>query len=81
LRDEPSGIVKLVEENGKAETWLVGLQKTSWDNQHAWTAYRIAEGYRKFKDYETAIQFASRAVELAPNHPEFLVKQSSIYAL
>jgi tetratricopeptide (TPR) repeat protein len=81
LRNDPGGIVKLVEENGKAEQWLAGLNKKSWDNQHAWTAYRIAEGYRKFKDYQTAIAFATRSVELAPNHPEFLVKQSSIYAL
>jgi tetratricopeptide (TPR) repeat protein len=45
------------------------------------SAYRIAEAYRKFKDYNWALAFANRAVALAPNHPEFRLKESSLYAL
>ena len=81
LKDEPSSIVKLIEEHGKSEMWLSKINQKSWDNQDAWTAYRVAEAYRKFQDYPRALQFASLAVRLAPNHPEFLLKQSSLYAL
>ena len=73
--------MKLVEENGQDTEWLTRLNQTSWDNEQAWTAYRIGEAYRKFNDYPKALAFASRAVELAPEHPEFQVKQSSIKAL
>ena len=81
LKNEPSGIVKLIEQNGKAAAWLNMLNSKSLNNRDAWAAYRIAEGYRNFKDYNVALQFANRAVALAPNHPEFRLKESSLYAL
>jgi tetratricopeptide (TPR) repeat protein len=81
LKNEPSGIVRLISENGKEATWLAAFTTKSYNNRDAWAAYRIAEANRKFKDYNRALQFATRAVTLAPNHLEFRLKQSSLYAL
>ena len=81
LMNEPSGIVGMIDKNGKADAWLNKIKHKSYNNQHAWTAYRIAEAYRRFGDYHTALRFASKATTLAPKHPEFLLKKGSIYAL
>lgn len=81
LRNDPAGIVKTIEAEQGITATLATLTHKSWDNQDAWSAYRIAEAFRKFNDLDNARQFAERAVELAPNHPEFRVKLSSIYAL
>ncbi len=81
LKNEPSGIVGFVEKNGGPNFFLSNIKTASFSNEHAWAAYRIAEAYRKFDDFNLALRFASKAVELAPNHPEFRLKQSSIFAL
>lgn len=81
LKNKPSGIVQVISENGKASVWLAAFNTKSLNNRDAWAAYRVAEAYRKFKDYSMALQFANRAVALAPNHPEFKLKESSLYAL
>ncbi len=81
LKNNPSGILKFLEENGKKSDWLTKLKRTSLSNTDAWVAYRIAESYRQFNDYETALLYAKVAVDLAPYHLEFKIKQSSIFAI
>lgn len=81
LRNDPAGIVGMVDENGKHDKWLASLNEQSLANADAWTSYRIAEAYRKFGDYPKALAFAQQAVQLAPHHPPFVLKLGSIYAL
>jgi Flp pilus assembly protein TadD len=81
LADNPSGIVKAVEENGKTEAWMAALAAKSWDNKNAWTAYRISEAYRKFSDYSKALVFMNHAIALAPYIPQFYVKQGNLLVL
>jgi len=81
LKKEYSSIVALVEKNGGKQTWYNRLSKPSTNNVDAWTAYRIAEAYRSFKDYGNAQNFIERAIFLAPAHPDFLLKKASILSL
>ncbi len=57
------------------------LIKTSYDNQDAWTAYRIGEAYFKTGKYNTAADFYALANHLAPFIPEFENKIASILIL
>lgn len=81
LKNDPAALVQFLAKQKPILQLLAELNHKTWDNADAWTAYRIAEAFRKFNDYDMALQFANRAVELAPNHPEFILKRSSIYAL
>ena len=81
LRNDPAGIVGMIDQNGKHQLWLNSLNTTSLANKDAWTNYRIAEAYRKFGDFSKALLFAAQAVELAPHHPPFMLKLGSVYAL
>jgi len=53
------------------EDWLVRLSLESWDNQHAWTAYRIGECIKELGDSKSSLLYFERAVDLAPKHPDF----------
>lgn len=81
LRKDYGGIIQLVEVNGGREAWLNRLKNRSMANADAWTAYRIAEAYKHFKDYAQALRFIEKAANLAPHHPDFLLKKASILAL
>ncbi|GAB5556293.1 MAG: hypothetical protein SchgKO_05060 [Schleiferiaceae bacterium] len=50
---------------------LSKLNKPSYDNLHAWTAYRIGESFKAEKDVKNAVLFLEKSVELAPKHPDF----------
>ncbi|MFY9307764.1 MAG: tetratricopeptide repeat protein [Bacteroidia bacterium] len=47
------------------------LTLPSWDNSHAWTAYRIGEAYSNTGNIMDAYLFYKRATELAPYYPDF----------
>lgn len=47
------------------------LTERSFDNRHAWTAYRIGEAYNSFQEYQTARAFYQKAVQLAPQVLDF----------
>ncbi|MBS1637024.1 MAG: tetratricopeptide repeat protein [Bacteroidetes bacterium] len=57
------------------------LQKKSYDNAHAWTAYRIGESYNGTGNAAAALRWFQKAVELAPYYMEFRNKLATCYAM
>ncbi len=47
------------------------LNKKSYTNDHAWTAYRIGDSYYALGENEKAIEYFSKATDLAPYQPDF----------
>ena len=47
------------------------LNKKSWDNANAWTAYRIGEAYYILGDIPSAYTFYKKACDLSAYNPEF----------
>lgn len=47
------------------------LTQTSWDNEHAWTLYRIGEACYNNGNMPDAYLFYKKSYELAPHNPEF----------
>ncbi len=64
-------IEELVHKNGKA--WLLdnALNNKSWNNEDAWTAYRIGEAFAGLGKNADANDFYSRAAKLAPYNLDF----------
>ena len=54
------------------------LHKTTFDNQHAYTAYRVAEALAQVDNQERAVEFAAKSVELAPYVLDFRNKYASL---
>jgi tetratricopeptide (TPR) repeat protein len=69
--------------NRMSVKWVLDtfLVQTSWDNQHAWTAYRIGEACYKMGDNTMAESFYKKATDLAPLHPDFRAKYGLILAI
>lgn len=58
----------------------VVLDKQSYDNSHAWTAYRIGEAYHFMGQENRAIEYYQKAINLAPFVLDFQMKLASVYA-
>jgi tetratricopeptide (TPR) repeat protein len=71
LRNDFPQIVRLTE---RAELRPAVLNKKSYDNRDAWTAYRIAEAYSSMGNNAQALIYFEKAATLAPFYPEFLLK-------
>jgi tetratricopeptide (TPR) repeat protein len=56
------------------------LNKMSYDNQHAWTCYRIGESYNYIGRPNDALVYLEQANKLAPFVPEFKDKLAVCYA-
>jgi tetratricopeptide (TPR) repeat protein len=54
------------------------LHLQSYDNLHAWTAFRIAEAYNQTGQIEESLNYIEKAIELAPFIPEFHAKAAVI---
>jgi tetratricopeptide (TPR) repeat protein len=74
MKRDLAGIVSLVNKAGRA--WILdeGLKKKSWNNEDAWTAYRIGEAYFDLGNKQEAEAFYSRATSLAPFSLDFQSK-------
>lgn len=73
LAQRPKETLALVNRLGVNST-LEGLSDTSWQNEQAWTSYRIAEALKELGKNEMALPFFERAVKLAPYLMDFRVK-------
>ncbi|MEW6467381.1 MAG: tetratricopeptide repeat protein [Bacteroidota bacterium] len=71
LRKNYPRIMDLADGMGQDQLLLNRLVKTSWDNGHAWTCYRIGEAYSSAGKYKEALKFFGQADKLAPYNPEF----------
>lgn len=67
----------LVEQEGVG-AWLKLLNEKEPMNRHAWTAYRIGEAYYQINNLLSAKLFFEKAIELAPQIPEFYNKWAAV---
>lgn len=56
------------------------LNKQSFDNQHAWTLYRIAESYCSLNNLNIAEQFFEACIKLAPYKLDMRIKYATTLA-
>jgi hypothetical protein len=70
-------ISTLVEKEGEKIFLLSYVTDKSLDNAHAWTGYRAGEAYVNLGNPVKAIPFLAKAHELAPHHPDFLLKYAN----
>jgi tetratricopeptide (TPR) repeat protein len=63
----------------KAESVLKNLSIESYDNQDAWTAYRIGQAYDASKNWSLAESFYQKAVQLASEELDFQNKLALIW--
>ncbi|MBK5284223.1 MAG: tetratricopeptide repeat protein, partial [Bacteroidia bacterium] len=54
------------------------LKKIKFNNNSAWTAYRIGESFNSLSDVENALLYFSLAVKLEPYNPEFRNKLGAL---
>jgi tetratricopeptide (TPR) repeat protein len=71
IKQDFSKVLELTQKVGKDNLLNSILTKQTWDNQNAWTAYRIGEAYYKIKDIPSAYLFYKKADYLASYNPEF----------
>jgi len=80
LKNDYAKVVALVNQIGKDELLNNRLNKKSYDNQHAWTCYRIGESYNYQNKANEAISFFEQTNKLAPYVAEFKDKLATAYA-
>jgi tetratricopeptide (TPR) repeat protein len=74
LRNDFAGVTAQVNRLGVRTALDTVLVRESWDNYHAWAAYRIGESFYKTGNAATAELFYKKATDLAPFHPDFRAK-------
>ncbi len=80
LRNDYTKVISFVNQIGAADLIKTILNKKSYDNQHAWTCYRIAESYNYLNKVAEALTFFEQANKLAPFVPDFTDKLATCYA-
>jgi len=80
LKKDYEKITSLTDEIGKDELFATRLNKKSYDNQHAWTCYRIGESFNYSGKAKRGISFFAQANKLAPFVPDFTDKLATAYA-
>ncbi len=71
IKQEYQKVNEYVNKVGKDVILNTIVTKTSYDNQNAWTAYRIGETMYNLGNVNDAYLFYKRADELAPYSPDF----------
>lgn len=80
LRNEHKNIIKLTDRNGGPETVAAMLNRPSYDNLHAWTAYRIGQAFENEGRRKEALLFLEKATILAPYQLDFLNRYGGLLA-
>ncbi|MBK8362715.1 MAG: tetratricopeptide repeat protein [Bacteroidetes bacterium] len=75
LKKDYQGLLKYVSEHGNA---LSALNKKSFSNDDAWTAYRIGQAFSELGDKTSAELYFNKATELAPFYPDFRLKLADL---
>ena len=75
LKNNYSQVLQLVNEFEQELLLNTILDKKDWDNNSAWTCYRIGEALYQFGKTEKALAFYSKADELASYYPDFKNKK------
>jgi tetratricopeptide (TPR) repeat protein len=77
IKKEYSKIIDYVKQLGGPKVLEI-LNKRSWSNDDAWTAYRIGESFYNVTDLTNAFVYYKKADELAPLNPEFKNKIAAV---
>lgn len=80
LRNEHKNVIRLVERNGGPAMVKGLLSRQSYDNLHAWTAYRIGQSYENDGRRPEALMFFEKSVQLAPYLLDFSNRYGSLLA-
>jgi tetratricopeptide (TPR) repeat protein len=72
-------ILKYVSSVGEEQLYNNLLTKKSYDNLHAWTAYRIAESYQNSGKIDNALKWYEKAAQLSPFNLDFRNKLGSVF--
>ncbi|MBL0329366.1 MAG: tetratricopeptide repeat protein [Bacteroidetes bacterium] len=78
IKQDYKKIIGYLNQVGNIDRLKKPLNKKSWDNSNAWTAYRIGEAYASLGDLSSAFSFYSRAIDLSPKNPEFRNKLAGV---
>ncbi len=81
MRNDYVKVSSLVGQIGRELLFTNRLNKMSYDNQHAWTCYRIGESFNYLNKPEEALLAFQQANKLAPFVPEFIDKLATAYAM
>jgi len=57
------------------------ITNVSFDNKHAWTAYRISEAYNNYGKVDSVLAYSELAYDLAPKYIEFAYKYGNSLVL
>lgn len=74
LRQDYRQVLSLVQSFGGADNCLAKLNRQSYDNNHAWCCYRIAESYLDSRLLQDALRFLKQADKLSPFNLDFKSK-------
>jgi len=74
LKRDYAGIKNLVAQAGNPLTFL---NKKSYDNRNAWTAYRVGEALNVEGEFKSALKYYEKAYMLAPLHIDFANKYAT----
>ena len=80
LKNDYTNVISFVNQIGAADLIKAFLNKKSYDNQHAWTCYRVAESYNYLNKVTEALPFFEQANKLAPFVADFTDKLATCYA-
>jgi len=80
LKNDFEKVISLVNQIEKNELIQSRLNKKSFDNQHAWTCYRIGESFNYNGKTNESVLFFEQANKLAPFVPDFTDKLATAYA-
>lgn len=71
LRRDPERVIGYCKDIGDPS---MILNRRTYDNKDAWTAYRIGESYNGTGDAQNALRYFQIAYKLAPSYPDFAGK-------
>ncbi|MGB3948056.1 MAG: tetratricopeptide repeat protein [Bacteroidia bacterium] len=79
IKQNYNTIIGYINAVGKDVVLNTLLIKQTFDNEHAWTLYRIGEAYSTTGNVTEAFAFYKKATELAPYYPEFANKLGTTF--
>ena len=80
VKNDYAKVISFTNQIGRNDLLNNRLNKKSYDNQHAWTCYRIAESFNYLGNANEALFYLEQANKLAPFVVEFKNKLATAYA-
>ncbi len=80
VKSDYTNVISFANQIGQNDLLSNRLTKKSYDNQHAWTCYRIGESFNYLNKPNEALVFFEQAYKLAPFVVEFTHKLATAYA-